>query len=55
MDTVADTVLGVEFPILDREGLVYLDSAATAQKPRAVIDAMEDLPVSYNTSDAADE
>ncbi len=33
-----------DFPILDREGsgqrLVYLDSAASSQKPRAVIDAM---------------
>ena len=33
-----------EFPILAREAygkpLVYLDNAASAQKPRAVIDAM---------------
>ena len=33
-----------EFPILSREAygkpLVYLDNAASAQKPRAVIDAM---------------
>ena len=33
-----------DFPILTRHGLgkplVYLDSAASAQKPRAVIDAM---------------
>ncbi|NOX82983.1 MAG: SufS family cysteine desulfurase [Alphaproteobacteria bacterium] len=37
-------VLREEFPILEREAygkpLVYLDSAASAQKPRAVIDAM---------------
>ena len=37
-------VLRAEFPILEREvhgkPLVYLDSAASAQKPRAVIDAM---------------
>ena len=35
-----------DFPILDQEvrgkRLVYLDSAATAQKPRAVIDALCD-------------
>ena len=38
------SALREEFPILDREAygkpLVYLDSAASAQKPRAVIDAM---------------
>jgi cysteine desulfurase/selenocysteine lyase len=36
-----------DFPILERQvngkRLVYLDSAATAQKPRAVLDAMEDF------------
>jgi cysteine desulfurase / selenocysteine lyase len=31
------------FPALEREGLVYLDSSASAQKPREVIDAMTDL------------
>ena len=30
-----------EFPFLAREGLVYLDSAATSQTPRPVIDAMD--------------
>ncbi len=29
-----------EFPILAREGLVYLDSAATSQKPQAVLDSL---------------
>jgi cysteine desulfurase/selenocysteine lyase len=30
-----------DFPLLEREpGLIYLDSAATAQKPRAVLDAI---------------
>ncbi|MFN7973299.1 MAG: aminotransferase class V-fold PLP-dependent enzyme [Acidobacteriota bacterium] len=29
------------FPLLARGGLVYLDSAATAQKPRAVLDALK--------------
>ena len=28
------TALAHEFPVLDREGLVYLDSGATSQKPR---------------------
>jgi cysteine desulfurase/selenocysteine lyase len=42
-----------DFPILDQtvhgKPLVYLDNAATSQKPRAVIDAIED----YYTSDNA--
>jgi cysteine desulfurase/selenocysteine lyase len=42
MGALADTALAHEFPVLDREGLVYLDSAATSQTPRAVIDAMTD-------------
>ena len=29
-----------DFPALQRSGLVYLDSAATSQKPRAVLDAV---------------
>ena len=37
------TALATDFPILQREGLVYLDSAASAQKPREVIDAMTDM------------
>jgi cysteine desulfurase / selenocysteine lyase len=40
MGLYAGTALQHEFPTLDREGLVYLDSAATSQTPRAVIDAM---------------
>ena len=36
-----------DFPILDRQvngkPLVYLDSAATSQKPLAVLDAMDDV------------
>jgi cysteine desulfurase/selenocysteine lyase len=33
-----------QFPYLDRpEGIVYLDSGASAQKPRAVLDAMYDF------------
>jgi cysteine desulfurase / selenocysteine lyase len=42
MGALADTALAAEFPVLDREGLVYLDSSATSQTPRAVIDAMDD-------------
>jgi len=29
-----------DFPVLDRDGLTYLDSAATSQKPRQVIEAI---------------
>jgi cysteine desulfurase / selenocysteine lyase len=43
-----------DFPILGREinghPLVYLDSAATTQKPRAVIDAMTDYYERYNAN-----
>ena len=50
MPLLADTALAHEFPILRREGLVYLDSAATAQKPRVVIEAMEDLLARHNAN-----
>lgn len=43
-----------DFPILDREvnghPLAYLDSAATTQKPRSVIDAMTDYYERYNAN-----
>jgi cysteine desulfurase/selenocysteine lyase len=39
-----------EFPVLDREGLVYLDSAATAQTPRPVIEAMDRYYTEYRAS-----
>ena len=42
MGALADTALAHEFPALDRDGLVYLDSAATSQTPRVVLDAMAD-------------
>jgi cysteine desulfurase/selenocysteine lyase len=42
MGALADTALAHEFPSLDRDGLVYLDSGATSQTPRAVLDAMDD-------------
>ena len=44
-----------DFPVLDQEvrsgvPLVYLDNAATSQKPRAVIDAMSDYYLRYNAN-----
>jgi cysteine desulfurase/selenocysteine lyase len=42
MGALADTALAHEFPSLDRDGLVYLDSGATSQTPRTVLDAMDD-------------
>jgi cysteine desulfurase / selenocysteine lyase len=42
MSALAGTALVNEFPALERDGLVYLDSAATSQTPRTVIDAMDD-------------
>ena len=41
MSVTADSLdVRHEFPVLQQEGLVYLDSGATAQKPAAVIEAM---------------
>ena len=40
----------VEFPVLAREGLVYLDSAATAQTARPVLEAMERYYTEYRAS-----
>ena len=42
MTTLAESPLASAFPSLRRDGLVYLDSAATAQTPQPVIDAMDD-------------
>jgi cysteine desulfurase / selenocysteine lyase len=39
-----------EFPVLAREGLVYLDSAATSQTPRSVIEAMDRYYTEYRAS-----
>jgi cysteine desulfurase/selenocysteine lyase len=40
--TLAATPLAGGFPSLEREGVIYLDSAATSQTPRPVIAAMDD-------------
>ncbi len=42
MSTLADTPLATDFPCLQREGIVYMDSAATSQTPQPVIAAMDD-------------
>ena len=39
-----------EFPVLAQEGLVYLDSAATSQTPRPVIEAMDRYYTEYRAS-----
>jgi cysteine desulfurase/selenocysteine lyase len=43
-----------DFPLLERDfngkPLVYIDSAATSQKPRAVIDAMTEYYENYNAN-----
>jgi len=59
METKADFLIDVDrvrtdFPILSRtvhgKPLVYLDSAATSQKPRQVIDAVSDYFSRYNAN-----
>jgi cysteine desulfurase/selenocysteine lyase len=50
MGILAAGALANEFPVLDREGLVYLDSGATSQKPRVVIDAVEDYYARHNAN-----
>jgi cysteine desulfurase/selenocysteine lyase len=51
--TLAD-IVRADFPILDREvhgkPLVYLDNAATSQKPRAVLDAIQGYYTHYNSN-----
>jgi len=42
MSTMADTPLATAFPSIQREGIVYLDAAATSQTAQPVIDAMDD-------------
>jgi cysteine desulfurase / selenocysteine lyase len=55
VDTVTDLArLRADFPILDRSigryPLVYLDSAATTQKPRAVVDAISHFYLNENAN-----
>jgi len=50
MGILAAGALADEFPVLEREGLVYLDSGATSQKPRAVIDAIADYYAGHNAN-----
>ncbi|MEA2403370.1 MAG: cysteine desulfurase / selenocysteine lyase, partial [Thermoleophilaceae bacterium] len=51
--TVGAAVAG-QFPILDRQidgkPIVYLDSGATSQKPRAVIDALTESYERHNAN-----
>lgn len=39
-----------DFPIFNNKSLVYLDSAATSQKPQIVIDAIRDYYENYNSN-----
>ncbi|MDP3987829.1 MAG: cysteine desulfurase [Candidatus Levybacteria bacterium] len=39
-----------DFPIFNNKNLVYLDSAATSQKPKVVIDAISDYYKNYNAN-----
>jgi cysteine desulfurase/selenocysteine lyase len=48
--TFASAAVAADFPVLQRDGLVYLDSGATSQKPRQVIDAMTDFMAHHNAS-----
>lgn len=50
MALLEQTAISQEFPIFDREGLVYLDSAATSQKPRQVIDAVDAFYAEHNAN-----
>ncbi|MEO6714637.1 MAG: cysteine desulfurase [Mycobacteriales bacterium] len=54
MGTLDIALLRKDFPILEREinghPLVYLDSAATSQKPRVVLDALRDYYEQHNAN-----
>ena len=39
-----------DFPLLNSRDIAYLDSAATAQRPRCVIDAMKNYYENYNAN-----
>ena len=53
-DIIDPRALRADFPIFtpvgDRQPLVYLDSAATSQKPTAVLDAMDRYYVETNAN-----
>ena len=44
------TPAAADFPVLSQEGLTYLDSAATAQTARPVIEAMDTYYTEYRAS-----
>jgi len=44
------TPAAADFPVLAQEGLTYLDSAATAQTARSVIEAMDEYYTEYRAS-----
>ena len=48
------SAIKADFPIFDRKingkPIVYLDSGATSQKPRAVLDAMDDYYRNHSAS-----
>ena len=44
------TPAAADFPVLSQEGLTYLDSAATAQTARPVIEAMDEYYTEYRAS-----
>ncbi len=50
MGAYVNTALAHEFPALAREDLAYLDSAATSQTPRSVIDAITDYYENHRAS-----
>jgi cysteine desulfurase / selenocysteine lyase len=53
-EMAADLGVKADFPILEREwdgrGLIYLDTAATSQKPRVVIDAVSEHLARHNAN-----
>jgi cysteine desulfurase/selenocysteine lyase len=50
MSATALSAVAAEFPTLAREGVAYLDSAATSQTPRAVLEAMDDYYAHHRAS-----
>jgi cysteine desulfurase/selenocysteine lyase len=48
--TVTHLDVAGQFPVLDREGLVYLDSGATSQKPQSVIDVIAEHYAHHNAN-----